>query len=201
MKPPSIRSAVLAAACALALGACDPRSDTTAPTATQPAQASAPVSTTDVPEQQTAAPPVDAAPAATPADSATGNAGEQAVDEAIDRVLGDHARYRAVFAQLQHAVAAKDAAAVANLVAYPFTATIDGRKVKLADAAAFTARYERIVTPAIARTIAKQEFADAMVSAKGVMLGGGEVWLNGACRDRACAAQDVKVIAIQPGPD
>jgi hypothetical protein len=38
-----------------------------------------------------------------------------------------------------------------------------------------------------------------MVSAKGVMLGSGEVWLNGVCRDPACTAPEVKVIAIQPG--
>lgn len=125
--------------------------------------------------------------------------GDQAVNEAIDRVLGDHAAYQSAFTQLQRAVAEHDAASVAALVDYPFTATLDGKRSTLKDAAAFTAQYDRIVTPAIADAIAKQEYAALMVNAKGVMLGSGEVWLSGVCRDPACAAPEVKVIAIQPG--
>ena len=114
-------------------------------------------------------------------------------------MLGDHAAYQAALTQLQHAVAERDAASVAALVNFPFIATLDGKRNTLKDAAAFTAQYDRIVTPAIAEAIAKQEYADLMVSAKGVMLGSGEVWLNGVCPDPACAAPVVKVIAIQPG--
>lgn len=175
---------ILLSAALLALAACKPATET--PTATAPA-------TTQPPQSAPAPTPSEAtAPAATP--------GDQTVNDAIDRVLGDHAAYQTAFTQLQHAVAEHDAASVAALVDYPFTATLDGKRGTLKDAAAFTAQYDRIVTPAIADAIAKQEYADLMVSAKGVMLGSGEVWLNGVCRDPACAAaQEVKVIAIQPG--
>ena len=124
---------------------------------------------------------------------------EQAVDARIDRVLGDHAPYRAAFARLQRAVAAEDAATVAAMVDYPFTATIDGRKTAIEDADAFVAQYARVVTPAVAEVVAKQRYADLAVSQRGVMFGDGQAWLNGICGDDACTAQKVKVVAIQPG--
>ena len=200
MKTISIRRIGLMAACALALGACNRSADTPASNTTAPAPTPTAAAPRAPAEPQAAVTPAATAPAATSVDNTSEGAGEQAVNDAIDRVLGDHARYREVFARLQQAVAAGDAPAVAALVAYPFTTRIDGRQVKLEDAAAFAAHYDRIVTPAVADAIARQKYADVMVSAKGVMLGNGEAWLNGVCRDRACARPEVKVIAIQPGP-
>ena len=182
---------ILLCAALLTLAACKPATET--PTAIAPAPTKPP---------QPAATPTPAsspAPAPSEANARAAAPGDQAVNDAIDRVLGDPAAYQAAFTQLQHAVAEHDAASVAALVDYPFTATIDGKRSTLKDAAAFTAQYDRIVTPTIADAIAKQEYADLMVNAKGVMLGSGEVWLNGVCRDPACAAPVVKVIAIQPG--
>jgi hypothetical protein len=193
----SMRNALLAAAWMLATVACSRSTDapslatiTPATETTRPSESAA---------SQAVSAPADVALATTPTHSTGGEADEQAINDSIDRVLGDHARYQAVFARLQRTVAGQDAAAVAALVAYPFTASIEGRKVKIEDAAAFVAQYNRIVTPAIAAVIAKQKYADVMVSAKGVMLGSGEVWLNGACSDRACIKPEVKVIVIQPG--
>jgi hypothetical protein len=197
MKTISMRNALLAAAWMLATGACSRSADapssatvTPAPEATRPSESAA---------SPAAGAPADAAPATTPAHRTEDEVDERTINDSIDRVLGDHAGYQAVFTRLQRAVADEDAAAVATLVAYPFTASIDGRKLKLDDAGAFVAQYHRIVTPAIAGVIANQKYADVMVSARGVMLGNGEVWLNGVCGDRACAKPEVKVIAIQPG--
>ncbi|RKH86601.1 hypothetical protein D7X99_02875 [Corallococcus sp. AB032C] len=94
-------------------------------------------------------------------------------------------------------MAAHDAKAVAALVAYPFTANVGGRKVKLPDAAAFVRHYDVIVTPAIANVITRQRYVDLFVNADGVMFGQGEAWLNGICKDAGCKDFDVRVIAIQ----
>lgn len=203
----SMKTSLMAMALAFALSACDRSNETPAPEAatanTSPPSASTgaaqPANTTP-----TATPPAAAAtdeppPASTAADGdGAGNAvAEQTVSDSIDRMLGDHAQYQAAIASLQQAVATKNRAAVAALIAYPFTTTLDGRKTTLKDPAAFTAQYDRIITPAVADVIAKERYADVMVSAKGVMFGSGEVWLNGVCRDKACAASDVKIIAIQ----
>ncbi len=154
-----------------------------------------------------AAPPAtsDPAPAAPVPASVPAPAPEQvatddpaAVNQRIDDVLGDHQRYQAVIQQFQKAVADKDAATVASLVSYPFTATVDGKKVKIADRQAFVQQYDKIVTPAIASAITQQKYSELMVNYKGVMFGSGEAWINGICKDGACKNFDVLVVAIQP---
>ena len=178
-------------AIAMLLAACNksPPPPTTAP---------ASIPETAVPTAPPASAPETApveAPAAAPALD-TDN--EARVDQTIDNVLGDHAAYRAVIDAFQQAVAAKDAQAVSKLVDYPFTASIDGKRTKIADAEAFVAQYDRIVTPAIARAIGEQRYGSLFVNAKGVMFGRGEAWINGVCKDAACKNVDVRVMAIQP---
>ena len=121
-----------------------------------------------------------------------------AVNQAIDEALGDHVRYEAVIRQLQQAVAANDAAAVAALVDYPFAIVRDGQPLKIADAEAFVREYDRIMTPAIAEAIKRQKYSQLMVNYKGVMFGNGEAWVNGICKDDACKEVDVRVVALQP---
>lgn len=197
-----MRFALLAIAAALLLSIAGCGQDRAAPaepastspaTAPSAAQADAPAATA-VPA---AGVPDDAAPAgrtegpAEPDDHA-------AVNARIDNVLGDHAPYERAVLAFRAAVQAGDRAAVAAMVAYPFTAHLDRGEVRIADAAAFVARYDDIVTPSIARAIGDQRYADLFVNQRGVMFGNGEAWINGACADAACAHPDVRVVAIQP---
>ena len=165
---------------ALWLAACTPATSDTSAT-TQDAAPAGPV----------AVPPA-AAPASAIADDPS------AVNQAIDEALGDHVRYEAVIRQLQQAVAANDAAAVAALVDYPFATVRDGQPLKIADAEAFVRDYDRIMTPPIAEAIKRQRYSELMVNYKGVMFGNGEAWVNGICRDDACKNVDVRVVALQP---
>ena len=132
--------------------------------------------------------------------AAPARAQDQTTDQAIDQLLGDHAAYRQLFLQLQQAVAAHDAAAVAGLVAYPITVTHGGHALTVRSPAAFVKAYDRIVTPRIAKVIATADYERLFVNDQGIMLGDGEVWLNGVCRDKACAKSDAKVVTIQDGP-
>ncbi len=138
-------------------------------------------------------------PAATSAAAATADtaADVAAVNRNIDQLLGDHTRYEPVILAFQKAVAAKDAAAVAALVAYPLTVQLGGRTVKIRNARDFVARYAAIVTPAMAAAIARQRYGALFVNAQGVMFGHGEAWINGICKDAACKRFDVKVVALQ----
>lgn len=120
-----------------------------------------------------------------------------AVNARIQRVLGDSSKYEQAFTAFQNAVAAHDTKAVAALVAYPFTANVGSRKVKLSDASAFRRHYDAIVTLDIANVITRQRYADLFVNEDGVMFGQGEAWLNGVCRDAVGRDFDVRVIAIQ----
>ena len=147
---------------------------------------------------QDAAPagPVAVPPAAAPASAIADD--PSAVNQAIDEALGDHVRYEAVIRQLQQAVAANDAAAVAALVDYPFATVRDGQSLKITDAEAFVRDYDRIMTPPIAEAIKRQRYSELMVNYKGVMFGNGEAWVNGICKDDACKEVDVRVVALQP---
>jgi len=176
----------------LALVACrDPAPDSTVPAVD-----------TRMESATSAAPAADPAPSPSPSPSPTpapaADDDPAAVNQSIDDLLGDHERYQEVIRQFQKAVADKDAATVASLVNYPFTATIDGKRVKIADSDAFVQQYEKIVTPAIADAITQQKYSELMVNYKGVMFGSGEAWINGICKDKACQKFDVRVVAIQP---
>ena len=122
------------------------------------------------------------------------------VDRSIGALLGDPQAFRDVFDRLQRGVASGDKAGVAALVAYPLNVAIGGKRRRIANAAEFVASWDGIITPEVARVIASQRYQDLFVNAQGAMLGNGQVWLSGVCRDPACARSDVRVTAIQQGP-
>ena len=192
----------------LMLAACSqptpPANEAAAPSTSPPA--TAPTAAEDAPqaglspdavEPTTAATPDTAPPvagtdsAATPADASAD--AEGGARERITKLLGDAAPYESVFNELQRSVAAGDRAAVAGLMRYPVRVTIAGKNQKVVDAAAFQRDYDRIVTPALAKLIAEQKFDTLFVNWQGVMLGQGEVWINGTCLDKECTKSDVKV--------
>jgi hypothetical protein len=127
-------------------------------------------------------------------------ADESATNGAIDDAFGEHAKYEAVILSLQKAVAAHDVTAVADLVRYPISVSINGRKTMIRNAKAFIANYSAIMTPDIVATVKSQKYEDLFVNYQGVMFGRGQIWVNGVCKDKACKTQDVKVITIQHGP-
>jgi hypothetical protein len=130
---------------------------------------------------------------------APAHAQDRTTDEAIRDVLGDPAVYRSAIEALQAAVKAHDAAGVARLVQYPIHVTIHGKKTTIANAQAFVANYDGIITLAIAATVANEAYADLFVNGQGIMFGSGEVWINGVCRDKACKSVDARIITIQAG--
>lgn len=147
---------------------------------------------------KTAPAPSAAAPAATPTAPAD-PAKEAEIDARIDKVLGDHVAYRSALERLQAAVAGDDRSGVAALVRYPLDARTLSGKLHLENAQAFVAHYEDIVTPVVAKVIAAQRYDALFVSQNGVMLGSGEVWINGVCHDPKCVDVDVKVVTFQQG--
>lgn len=100
-------------------------------------------------------------------------------DASLDALFGAHAPYRQFFEQLQKAVGEDDRATVAAMVDYPFQARIDGKAVKLRDAAHFVADYDKIVTTTVKRAIAGQTYETLFANWQGVMIGDGELWFSG----------------------
>lgn len=141
------------------------------------------------PAPDAAAPAAGDAAAATPATSANGD-----VRQRIEQVLGDAAQYETVFNAFQKAVNGGDRAAVVEEVRFPLNIA---NGAKITGPGEFQRNYERILTPAVRKAIAAQTFDDVMVNQQGVMIGDGQVWLNGTCLDQACSRTEVKVVTIQ----
>lgn len=121
----------------------------------------------------------------------------QSVNQSIDTVLGDHAKYETVIRDFQARVASRDAPAVAALVRFPLTVRVAGKKTVVRNAAGFVQNYDAIVTPAIAKAIVAQKYEELMVNGQGVMFGSGEAWINAVCADRTCKTFEPKVVTIQ----
>ncbi|HDS1551590.1 TPA: hypothetical protein QEK98_003866 [Stenotrophomonas maltophilia] len=149
-----------------------------------------------------APPPMEANAAATPAAEPT--AAAPAVPEAeapaedararIESLLGDAAQFEKVFNAFKAAVVGGDRAAVVEQVRFPLNIS-DGKKIT--GPGEFQRNYEKIITPAVVKAVSEQDFGKAFVNQQGVMIGSGQVWLNGQCLDQACTKIEVKVITIQ----
>lgn len=122
---------------------------------------------------------------------------EADTDAAVDNMLGDHLAYRAVFDAMQAAIAEEDVAAFAALVDYPITVEIDGEAMILADAAEFETHAEHILTPEITEAIENASWAEVMVNYQGIMIGDGQVWINGICADDKCTAFSARIVTLQ----
>ncbi|HID8538151.1 TPA: hypothetical protein ACXIMI_003303 [Stenotrophomonas maltophilia] len=152
-----------------------------------------------------APPPMEASAAATPASEPAKAAAEPAgaapaevsAEDArarIETLLGDAAQYEKVFNAFRTAVVGGDRAAVVEEVRFPLN--ISGGK-KITGPGEFQRNYEKIITPAVVKAVSEQDFGKVFVNQQGVMIGDGQVWLNGQCLDQACTKTEVKVITIQ----
>lgn len=100
---------------------------------------------------------------------------QKTTSESIQGLLGDSAQYRQVITAFQHAVKTHDPAGVAALVNYPIKVTIKGTKRIIKGPQKFIAKYDSIITPAIAIAVQDERYDDMMVNSRGVMLGRREV--------------------------
>lgn len=186
---------LLLAACSQPASPPEPAADAPPPmTGATPAEAAASTTPDAVAAPQAAAEHAKDA-AAAPADAPT--PAEPAADDArarIETLLGDAAQYEKVFNAFKTAVVAGDRPAVVEEVRFPLN--ISGGK-KITGPGEFQRNYEKIITPAVVKAVSAQEFGTVFVNQQGVMIGDGQVWLNGECLDKACTRTEVKVITIQ----
>lgn len=122
------------------------------------------------------------------------------VDREITDRLGEPAIYRNTFEALKAAIARRDAPAVAALVSFPIEVRTGGSAAQVATPDEFISRYREIITPEIEQAMAAAQYSGLMVSGQGLMIGNGEIWMNGVCDMKDCEAIEVRVIAIQSAP-
>ena len=119
------------------------------------------------------------------------------LDNSIDRSVGDHTRVHTILTQLQRAVAKHDVATVASLVHYPIKVNPGKRPFLVKNEKAFIKDYDNIITSDIQDAIFKQKYENLFVNSEGAMIGDGEVWITGFCRDKSCKQSDIRIGTIQ----
>ncbi|HEL3177601.1 TPA: hypothetical protein UME34_004274 [Stenotrophomonas maltophilia] len=171
---------------ALLLAACSQPAPPAEPAVDAPPPMEASAAATPAAESaKAAAEPAGAAPADVPAEDARAR---------IETLLGDAAQYEKVFNAFKTAVVGGDRAAVVEEVRFPLNIA-NGKKIT--GPGEFQRSYEKIITPAVVKAVSEQDFGKVFVNQQGVMIGDGQVWLNGQCLDQACTKTEVKVITIQ----
>jgi hypothetical protein len=118
-------------------------------------------------------------------------------DQSIDLSVGDHTKVHQILTALQQAVAKHNAPGVAALVHYPIKVNPGNRPFVVKNEKAFINDYDRIITHDIQDAIFKQTYANLFVNSEGAMIGDGEVWITGFCRDKSCKQSDIKIGTIQ----
>jgi hypothetical protein len=120
-----------------------------------------------------------------------------ALDKSIDLSVGDHAKVQHLLTEFQGAVAKHDAAVVATLVHYPIKVNPGKKPFTIKNEKEFVKDYDRIITHDIEDAIFKQKYENLFVNSQGAMIGDGEVWISGFCRDKSCKQSDIKISTIQ----
>jgi hypothetical protein len=119
------------------------------------------------------------------------------LNKSIDLSVGDHVKVQQLLTNLQQSVASHNAAAVAALVHYPIKVNPGKKPFTIKNEKAFIKDYDGIITHDIQDAIFKQKYEDLFVNSQGAMIGGGEVWITGFCRDKTCKQSDIKIGTIQ----
>jgi hypothetical protein len=120
-----------------------------------------------------------------------------AFDKSIDLSVGDHVQVQRLLTSLQSAVSSHNAPVVASLVHYPIKVNPGKRPFTVKNEKEFVKDYDRIITHDISDAILKQKYEGLFVNSQGAMIGDGEVWITGVCRDKSCRQSDIKIGTIQ----
>jgi hypothetical protein len=124
-------------------------------------------------------------------------AAQTSLDKSIDLSVGDHVKVRQLLTNLQQSVASHNAAGVAALVHYPIKVNPGKKPFTVKNEKAFIKDYDGIITHDIQDAILKQKYENLFVNSQGAMIGDGEVWITGFCRDKSCKQSDIKIGTIQ----
>lgn len=100
---------------------------------------------------------------------------------------------RSFVGNLQRAVQHGDATTVCGMVAFPIKTKRSGR---VRTAGGCQRSDARIFNERVTKAVLSQRFEQLFVNYRGVMIGNGEVWISGVCRDRRCTNYDIRIIGV-----
>ncbi len=102
-------------------------------------------------------------------------------------------------AAIQNTVARNDSKALAQMIRFPVRLNRPaGRSATIRNSREFMAHYPKFVTDNWRKAVLRQKYEDLFVNWQGVMIGRGEIWFSGVCKDKSCSRSELKIIAISP---
>jgi hypothetical protein len=126
--------------------------------------------------------------------------GEPTADTGEDRfeLVGlTQAQVDELLMKLKVMIAAGDAEGMAELIAYPLEVKLNGQPTTIDTPEAFAKNYRQILTEPVIQAIANQQVDDLFVNWQGIMIGDGQVWLNGVYpNDDLSQPVEARIIAI-----
>lgn len=121
----------------------------------------------------------------------------QEVDRRLDFLFGSHQKYHDFLSDLQQAVAAKDQAKVATMIAYPLKVGLKGKVTTWRTPAMLQKNYNSVFTPDLVHVISAQKYEELFARDQGVMIGdSGQLWFGEVCQDKACHKTRVLITRI-----
>jgi hypothetical protein len=122
----------------------------------------------------------------------------EATDSRLDELFGAHRPYEKFLQTLKECAAAKDWQSLAALVAYPITIKIVGRRMRIASSEQFFEHANALLSARVITAILQQQYEKLFANGSGVMIGDGEIWFSGICKDTRCIDRSIKITAINP---
>ncbi|MRT55197.1 hypothetical protein GJV11_03595 [Enterobacteriaceae bacterium RIT693] len=123
-------------------------------------------------------------------------ASEQEMNARLEQLFSSHQNYHDFFNNLKAQIAAKNKPEVAKLVAYPITVKLGGKKVQIKSQPQLIKNYDAIFTPDLVAAVSAQQYEDLFANDQGLMIGKGQIWFSGVCRDNQCKKSTVLITGI-----
>ncbi|MDX2054439.1 MAG: hypothetical protein SFV15_18705 [Polyangiaceae bacterium] len=102
--------------------------------------------------------------------------------------------------RLKAAISQRNKQAVASLVAFPLNAWANGRRVNVMSEQELVSSFDSLFGPLVSEVIRTATVDTIFANTQGIMLGDGEIWAAGRCRDAACGTYEIKIISITNAP-
>ncbi|WP_158781672.1 hypothetical protein [Pantoea sp. BAV 3049] len=120
-------------------------------------------------------------------------------DSRIDTLMGagTHNQYHQFLTELQHAVASGNKKAVAAMIDYPITVSVNSKKIDIKNKSTFIKKYDVVFNKHLTQIILNQKYEELFAKDTGIMVGEhGELWFSGICTTNDCKKFNIRIIAI-----
>jgi hypothetical protein len=123
---------------------------------------------------------------------------EENINTRLTNLYGDYLPYQTFFQNMKSYFANNDSTQISNIIQYPIQIIINDKKSNISNKKEFIKNYSKYITNTIKKAVKDQEYDSLFANSEGLMIGNGQIWFTGICKDDKCIKIEVKIIAINP---